>query len=179
MQKENKIMRTIAVAAFASASLLAAAVPAAAQDAAPFTGARIGATLGYDKVMGEDGLTYGGAFGYDVAVAPRITLGAEGTFEDSTTKDAGIRASRDVAISARAGYVLTPQLLGFAKVGYDTTRVEVAGAGHSNFEGVRFGGGLEYAVTPRTYVSAEYRRTEYEGNLGGRDAGVVGFGIRF
>jgi outer membrane immunogenic protein len=178
MQKEYKIMRTIAVAAFASASLLAAAVPAAAQDAAPFTGARIGATLGYDKVQGEDGLTYGGAFGYDVAVAPRITLGAEGTFEDSTTKGAGIRASRDVAISARAGYVLTPQLLGFAKVGYDTTRFELGG-GHDNFEGVRFGGGLEYAMTPRTYVSAEYRRTEYEGNIGGRDAGVVGFGVRF
>jgi outer membrane immunogenic protein len=171
------IMRTIAVAAFASLSALAA-VPAVAQDAAPFTGARIGATLGYDKSQGRDGFAYGGAFGYDIAVAPKITLGAEGTFEDSTAKGAGIHASRDVAISARAGYVLTPQLLGFAKVGYDTARIETGGA-HTNLEGVRFGGGLEYAVTPRTYVSAEYRRTEYEDGFGGRDAGIVGVGFRF
>jgi outer membrane immunogenic protein len=172
------IMRTIALAALAAVSVVAITAPAAAQDASAFTGPRIGATLGYDKTQGRDGFTYGGAFGYDVAVAPRITLGAEGTFEDSTVKRGTLHASRDVAISARAGYALTPQILGFAKVGYDTTRFEL-GTGHTNVEGVRFGGGLEYAVTPRTYVSAEYRRTEYEGNFGGRDAGIVGFGIRF
>jgi outer membrane immunogenic protein len=175
-----KIMRKIALAALAAVSTVAVAAPALAQDATAFTGARLGATLGYDKVGHRDGLTYGGAFGYDVAVAPRITLGAEGTFEDSTTtRRGGIDASRDIAISARAGYVLTPQVLGFAKVGYTTTRFELPQGSHTNLEGVRFGGGLEYAVTPRTYVSAEYRRTEYEGGAPGRDAGIVGFGIRF
>ncbi|WP_294392446.1 outer membrane beta-barrel protein [uncultured Sphingomonas sp.] len=169
-------MRSIALAALAA---VAVAAPAAAQDGAPFTGARIGATLGYDKAQGRDGFTYGGAFGYDVAVTPNVVLGAEGTFEDTTTKFAGTHLSRDVAISARAGYVLTPQILGFAKVGYDTTRVEFQNGTHNNLEGVRYGGGVEYALTPRTYVSAEYRRTEYEGNFGGRDAGIVGFGVRF
>lgn len=168
-------MRNLLVAAAA----LAVAAPAFAQDAAPFTGARIGATLGYDKTHDQDGVEYGGAIGYDLALTPKITLGAETTLEDSTTKFAGIHASRDLAVSARAGYVLTPQILAFAKVGYDTTRVEFAGAGHTNLEGVRFGGGLEYAVTPKTYISAEYRRTEYENNFGGRDAGVVGVGFRF
>ncbi|PZU06881.1 outer membrane beta-barrel protein [Sphingomonas sp.] len=168
-------MRTILIAAAA----LAVAAPAFAQDAAPFTGARVGATLGYDKTHGQDGFAYGGAIGYDLAVTPKITLGAETTLEDSTTKFGGVHASRDLAISARAGYVLTPQILAFAKVGYDTTRVEVAGAGHTNLEGVRYGGGLEYAVTPHTYISAEYRRTEYEDSFGGRDAGIVGFGYRF
>jgi outer membrane immunogenic protein len=168
-------MRTILIAAAA----LAVATPAFAQDAAPFTGARVGATLGYDKTHGQDGLTYGGAIGYDLAVTPKITLGAETTLEDSRTKFAGIHASRDLAVSARAGYVLTPQILAFAKVGYDTTRIDVAGGGHTNLEGVRFGGGLEYAVTPHTYISAEYRRTEYEDNFGGRDAGIVGVGYRF
>lgn len=163
---------------FASAAL-AVAAPAFAQDAAPFTGARLGATVGYDKTHGSDGVSYGGAFGYDRAVTPNITLGAEATLEDSTTKYAGVHASRDAAISARIGYVLTPRILGFAKVGYDSTRIEIDGAGHTNLEGVRFGGGFEYAVTPKTYVSAEYRRTEYEDHFGGRDAGVVGIGYRF
>ncbi|HEY0315175.1 MAG TPA: outer membrane beta-barrel protein [Sphingomonas sp.] len=169
-------MRILLAAAVAA---VAVAAPAFAQDAAPFTGARLGVTLGYDKTHGRDGFTYGGAFGYDYAVTPKITLGAEATFEDSTTKGDGIHASRDVAISARAGYVLTPKLLAFAKVGYDTTRFEIAGEGHDNLEGVRYGGGLEYSVTPRTYISAEYRRTEYEDNFGGRDAGIVGVGFRF
>lgn len=163
----------------AAAAALAVAAPAFAQDAAPFTGARLGATLGYDKTHGRDGFTYGGAFGYDYAIQPKITIGAEATLEDSTTKFQGLHASRDVAISARAGYVLNPKVLAFAKVGYDTTRVELNGGGHTNLEGVRYGGGLEYSVTPRTYVSAEYRRTEYEDNFGGRDAGIVGVGFRF
>jgi outer membrane immunogenic protein len=168
-------MRTFLIAAAA----IAVAAPAFAQDAAPFTGARIGATVGYDKTHGQDGVTYGGAFGYDYAVTPRITLGAEATLEDSSTKFGGIHASRDAAISARIGYVLTPRVLGFAKVGYDTTRIEVNGGSHTNLEGVRFGGGLEYSVTPHTYLSAEYRRTEYEDHFGGRDAGIVGVGYRF
>ena len=56
--------------------------------------------------------------------------------------------------------------------------IEAAGA-HTSLEGVRYGGGLEYSVTPNTYISAEYQRTEYEDNFGGRDAGVVGIGFRF
>ncbi|QJU57288.1 porin family protein [Sphingomonas sp. AP4-R1] len=167
-------MRYLLVAAAA----MAVAAPAFAQDAAPFTGARIGATLGYDKTHGRDGFTYGGSFGYDYAIAPKITIGAEASLEDSTTKFGDVHASRDLAISGRVGYVLTPQILGFAKVGYDTTRIDVAGS-HTNLEGVRFGGGLEYAITPRYYISAEYRRTEYENNFGGRDAGIVGVGVRF
>jgi outer membrane immunogenic protein len=168
-------MRSFIIASAA----LAVAAPAFAQSAAPFTGARIGATVGYDKTHGSDGVTYGGSFGYDYGLTPRITLGAEATLEDSSTKFGGINVSRDAAISARLGYVLTPKILGFAKVGYDTTRFETNGAGHTNLEGVRFGGGLEYALTPKTYISAEYRRTEYENNFGGRDAGIAGFGFRF
>jgi outer membrane immunogenic protein len=153
------------------------AVPAFAQDAGPFIGARIGATLGWDRAL-HSGVTYGGAIGYDALVAPKITVGAEASFEDSTAKGNGFRASRDVAISGRVGYILTPNVLGFAKVGYDTTRDEF-GAQHTSFEGVRFGGGLEYAVTKHVYVSTEYRRTEYEANLGGRNAVIAGAGVRF
>ena len=173
-------MRRIAFAALMALPLAVAATPAAAQTAAPFTGARIGATLGYDHVNDKGGFTYGGAFGYDAAIAPKITLGGEATFEDSTGKGEydAVHASRDVAISGRIGYVLTPKILGFAKVGYDTTRFESAGA-HTNLEGVRYGGGLEYAVTPHTYVSAEYRRTDYEDGIGSRNAAIAGFGYRF
>lgn len=169
-------MKTVIFAAIAAAAAVSA--PAFAQDAAPFTGPRAGVLLGYDNIQGSDGFTYGISAGYDVAVAPRVTFGPEVSFSDSTAGDDGVEASRDIAASIRLGYAVTPRVLAFTKVGYASSRIEVGGA-HTSLEGVRFGGGLEYAVTPNTYVSAEYQRTEYEDNAGGRDAGVVGIGYRF
>lgn len=166
-------MKAIAIAAIAA--LTAIAAPAAAQD---FTGARVGATVGYDNVQGVEDVTYAGVVGYDAAVTPAVRIGAEATLGDSAVDAYGIKASRDVGVSLRAGYVLTPRVLAFGKVGYATTRVEAYGD-HTNFEGVRFGGGLELATTKNTYISAEYARTEYEDGLGGRDQALVGVGIRF
>ncbi|GAY19821.1 MULTISPECIES: outer membrane protein [Sphingobium] len=169
-------MKTVIFAALAAAAVSA---PAFAQDAAPFTGPRAGVTLGYDKVGGEEGFSYGVSTGYDLAVTPNITFGPEVSFGDSTVDEAGLDVSRDLAASVRLGYILTPRVLAFGKVGYATTRFEVAGLGSTNLEGVRYGGGVEFAVTGNTYISAEYQRTEYEDNAGGRDAGVVGIGFRF
>lgn len=166
-------MKTIVLATLAA--LASMATPALAQD---FTGARVGATVGYDNVQGVEDVAYNAVVGYDLAVAPKVTLGAEATLGDSTVSSAGVKASRDVAVSLRAGYALTPRILAFGKVGYATTRVEALGTS-ANFEGVRFGGGLEMAVAKNTYISAEYARTEYEAGIGGRDQALVGVGFRF
>ncbi|WP_188062011.1 porin family protein [Sphingobium sp. KCTC 72723] len=168
-------MKTVIFAAIAAACVSA---PAFAQDAAPFTGPRAGVTMGYDKFDGEEGFSYGVTAGYDLALAPRVTGGVEVSLGDSTVDGAGFDASRDLAASLRLGFVATPRVLAFGKVGYASSRVEALGTG-SAFEGVRFGGGLEFAATPNTYISAEYQRTEYEQNIGGRDAAVVGVGFRF
>ena len=109
---------------------------------------------------------------------PRITGGVEVSLGDTTVGDSGVEISRDLAASLRLGFVATPRVLAFGKVGYATTRIETLGVGAA-FEGVRFGGGLEFAATPNTYISAEYQRTEYEQNIGGRDAAMVGVGFRF
>ncbi|MEJ7928044.1 outer membrane beta-barrel protein [Sphingobium sp. AN641] len=168
-------MKTVIFAAIAAAAISA---PAIAQDAAPFTGPRAGVTMGYDKLFGEDGFSYGVTAGYDIAVTPNLTFGPEVSFGDSSIEDAGVDVSRDLAASVRLGYIVNPRFLGFAKVGYADTRFEFAGT-NLNFEGVRFGGGVEFAVTGNSYVSAEYQRTEYEDGVGGRDAAVVGVGFRF
>ena len=169
-------MKTVIFAAVAAAAAFSA--PAFAQEAAPFTGPRAGVTVGYDSFGDEEGVSYGVSAGYDIALTPSITFGPEVTLGDTTTDAAGTDLSRDLAASVRLGYVLTPQILAFGKVGYASTRIEVAGAGAA-FEGVRFGGGLEYAFSPSLYISAEYQRSEYEAGIGGRDAGVVGIGFRF
>lgn len=170
-------MKTVIFAAIAAATVVSA--PAFAQDAAPFTGPRAGITAGYDKFDGRDGFTYGVTAGYDLAVTPGVTFGPEVSFSDTTTSaGAGAEVSRDLAASVRLGYTLTPQVLAFGKVGYANTRIDL-GNGGASFEGVRYGGGLEYSVTPTTYISAEYQRSEYESNIGGRDVGLVGVGFRF
>lgn len=169
-------MKTVIFAAIAAATVVSA--PAFAQDAAPFTGPRAGVTLAYDKIGGEEGFGYGVTAGYDLALAPRITGGVEVSLGDSTVDDANLDVSRDLAASLRAGYVVNPRVLAFGKVGYASTRFETNGVGAA-LEGVRYGGGLEFAATPTTYISAEYQRTEYEQNIGGRDAAVVGIGFRF
>jgi outer membrane immunogenic protein len=163
---------------FAAAAAAAFSAPAFAQDAAPFTGPRAGVTVGYDSLENE-GVSYGVSAGYDVALTPSITFGPEVTLGDSSVDFAGTEVSRDLAASVRLGYILNPQVLAFGKVGYASTRIE---ASNSNagfaLEGVRFGGGLEYAFNGNAYISAEYQRTEYEDNLS-RDAGVVSIGFRF
>lgn len=172
-------MKTLVLAAAAALAAMVAA-PAMAQDArddSAFTGPRVGATVGYDNYMGAEDVAYGGAVGYDFAYRG-VVLGGEVSLEDSTVQGYGIHASRDLAASARVGYVVAPRTMLFGKVGYATTRVEAYGA-HTNLEGVRFGGGVEFAVTPKTYLSTEYRRTEYEGNFGGRDQVMAGVGFRF
>jgi outer membrane immunogenic protein len=168
-------MKTAIFAAIVAASV---SVPAFAQDAAPFTGPRAGVTMGYDKYQGHDGFSYGVNAGYDLPVAQNIVAGVDVGLADSTVDGQGVKASRDLAASLRLGYVVNPRVLAFTRVGYANSRYELGGL-HNTVEGVRYGGGLEFAVTPKTYISAEYARTEYEGNLGGRDAGTVGIGFRF
>ncbi len=163
---------------FAAAAAAAFSAPAFAQDAAPFTGPRAGVTVGYDSLGDEEGVSYGVTAGYDLPVGQNFTFGPEVSFGDSTVDAAGVDASRDLAASVRLGYVVNPQFLAFAKVGYADTRFELLGT-NVNYEGVRFGGGLEFALTNNAYISAEYQRTEYEDDFGGRDAAVVGIGFRF
>ena len=70
--------------------LAASAVPAAAQDSAPFSGLRVEGVVGYDAadVEGEnsDGVTYGAQVGYDVRSGNAV-FGVEGEASDSTVDE--------------------------------------------------------------------------------------------
>lgn len=164
---------------FAATAALAAAVatPAMAQD---FTGPRVGVVGGYDDVANRDGFTYGVVAGVDAPVAKGVVVGVEATLEDSTTSAAGLNASRELGVAVRAGVVVLPKVLAYGKVGYTNARFELAGSNAGvSLEGVRYGGGIEYAVTDRVYTTVEYRRTELEDGVGGRNGVLAGIGIRF
>ncbi|SEL63339.1 outer membrane immunogenic protein [Sphingomonas palmae] len=201
-------MRKLVLASVAIGTAVAA-LPAAAQTNAPFTGARIEALGGYDNLQdggdgsseGRDGFVYGVGLGYDVQ-AGGVVLGAEGEITDSTTRarsynaiTAGdrfsINAGRDLYLGGRVGYVISPRAMIYAKGGYTNARVESrydAGTttfrDHTNLDGFRVGAGLEYNITPTAYVKGEYRYSHY-GDVDGYDIDadrhqlMGGVGIRF
>ncbi|MDP3677099.1 MAG: outer membrane beta-barrel protein [Novosphingobium sp.] len=146
-------MKKLIMILASGSALVAAASPAMAQDAAStFTGARVGAILGYDATKAGssvdndttdsddqsiDGLVYGGEVGYDFAVSPNFVLGAEAEYTESTAKtgfDRGdfegfgignVKAGRDLYAGVRAGFRAAPSTLVYAKAGYTNARFDV------------------------------------------------------
>ena len=144
----NKFVTLLA----SGSALVAVASPAMAQNADPFTGARVGAIVGYDKTKAGstvdndttksddqsiDGLLYGAEVGYDVAVSPSFVVGAEAEYTESTAKtgfDRGdfegfgignVKAGRDMYAGVRAGFRASPNTLVYAKAGYTNARFDV------------------------------------------------------
>ena len=185
------------------AGTAAAAGPAPAQDAAPFSGARVEGVVGYDTTDVEDesssGVTYGAQLGYDVQSGGAV-FGAEAEATESTIDEcvadvdlAGdelcAEAGRDLYAGGRIGAAVGSNLLVYAKGGYTNARVrldyEDGTAGTAldfsdgrNLDGVRVGGGLEIAVGPNSYAKTEYRYSNYEDGFD-RHQVVAGFGLRF
>ena len=172
----------------------AAATPAFAQDVNPtFTGPRVEGTIGYDHVgagssvsnnngqddQSIDGLLYGGGIGYDIATSGGIVLGAEAEITGSTAKSqrrdytsnfgfGRVKQGRDLYVVARAGVLVSPTTMVYAKGGYTNARLNVL-AGDTqqttdtdfNLDGWRAGAGVEHAVGEHSYIKAEYRYSNY------------------
>ncbi|WP_420606413.1 outer membrane protein [Novosphingopyxis sp.] len=183
----------------------AIAVPAMAQSAAtdgPFTGPRVELTTGYDSLTAGsdvdsnndnndqsiDGLLYGAGVGYDFNVGGAV-LGVEGEYTDSTAKveiDNGdvenfgfgrVDAGRDLYVGVRAGVLVGPQTLIYAKGGYTNARLNLLARNgedelRANYEldGFRIGAGAERAFTDKVFGKLEYRYSNYSSaNFGADD----------
>lgn len=189
-------MRKYVLAALLAAT---AATPALAQEAAPFTGLRVEGIVGYDKADTDagnsDGVTYGGAVGYDIQAGGAV-LGIEAEASDSTVDECSTSGNfetcsqigRDLYVGGRVGTVIGSNTLLYGKAGYvngraqtqieDTTGVTQKVEIGDNLDGVRVGAGLEHAIGPNSFVKAEYRYSNYEAGLE-KHQGVVGLGFRF
>ena len=154
--------KLIAIAALATAAL---STPAMASE---FAGPRLEVTAGADEVRnGVDAtdIAYGAALGYDLQFG-KVVVGAEATA-------ANVFDRADFGGAARIGYTLNKNVLAYGRVGY--TNLDL---GARSADGVTVGGGLEVKLIGSTFAKAEYRYTDFDGNLG-RHGGLVGFGLRF
>ncbi|WP_408587016.1 outer membrane protein [Novosphingobium sp.] len=192
-------MKNIATALVLAASAIAA--PAMAQDVSAPSGPRAEAIVGYDRISldlgdyglgtySKDGVAYGLAVGYDIPTAGSVSFGVDAEVTGSSTKvvfDDGtdrleVKAGRDLYVGARVTAAVNPRLNLYAKVGYTNARISAEyngeGLGGENGDGVRFGVGGQLAIMQRSYLSLEYRYSNYEGGFS-RNQVLAGLGVRF
>lgn len=168
-----------------AATLAGWSAQASAQD---FNGPSVGVQAGWNStdvrlpqegndVSGVDQSTdafVGGAFlAYDYEVMPRVVIGAQAEFNlaasddfevvgDSTTLQFDPRYAFD--LTARAGYLVTPETLIYVRGGYSNARVRTKIATDGKFtsssenrDGWMIGGGAERMITDHVSARLEYR----------------------
>jgi outer membrane immunogenic protein len=173
-------------------STAALAAPAMAQDTdKTFSGAHVEAIGGWDRVQGQErhdnGALYGANAGYDLQRGNAV-FGIEGEVSDSTQKKrlgaVTEKASRDLYVGGRAGYVVGGNNLLYVKAGYTNARFKVDGTAtgvtlaDGNLDGVRVGAGIEHQLSNRAFVKTEYRYSNYEQGVS-RNQLLAGIGLRF
>lgn len=199
-------------AILAAIALAATATPAFAQDAQPFEGPFIGASAGWNRAeaagrteggqpldgeVARDSVVIGAFAGYDHKVLDRVVLGAEASFsialdDSSAGRSAGNQITLDERYSfdltGRAGYLVTDDVLIYARGGYANSRVrtEIEQAGSiatrsDNRDGWLVGGGAEYAISPNIRARVEYRYSDFgsDGRNSERHQTLVGISYKF
>lgn len=186
-------MRKLFFLALAGAIL--AGTPARAE------GPRVEVRAGWDRLdfdLGNldrrsEGVTYGGAIGFDKDLAGGLFAGVEGTVDFSSAELVASAASgtayaprRDFGLSFRVGTTIGANAKVFGKIGYanalfrdQTLLPDGTHSGKSIYrDGIRLGLGTEVPITQRTYLKAEYDYTNYSGGVQ-RNQVLTGFGVRF
>ncbi len=194
-------MRNLAISMLAAGAALAA--PASAQDNRPaWQGFHVEGLAGLDHTIHQHGggFVYGIGGGYDLQTG-RVVLGIDAEATDSTYRGcttAVIVATdrlcaspeRELSIGLRAGVIVSPNLLLYAKGGYTNARFHVdyddgtpARTNDFNFsqnlDGLRVAGGAEFRVGRNAFIGIEGRYSQYEHGGGDRGQAVAAFGFRF
>jgi len=191
------------VAAFALASASFVAVPAFA---APFQGPYVGIeagvdhdhagrTRGIDAHRGQTAFSGGAIAGYDYKLTPRVVVGAEASADfgvhdaiagTSAGDPASIDPQRQINVTARAGYLVTPKTLVYARAGVSDVRVHntigqqaEAISRTNDLIGWTVGGGGERALTSNVSARIEYRYTELGQSHGRFDRQQVLLGLAY
>lgn len=203
-------MRSVILVAVAALGFTASA--AQAQDTASttssngtsFRGIRLEANAGGDRFQSQgvhnDKFGYGGTIGFDGQIGERIVIGAEGSYwrandwsENCTGAGGGTvchKSFDEYGAAVRAGVLVTPQLLVFAKGGYvnneQRKRLTTPTGGyynHFNTDGYQVGGGVEYSLTGEqtrmpVYANVQYVYSQYSDHTA-RQRVMAGIGLRF
>ena len=143
----------------------------------------------------SDGLSYAAFAAYDHQFESFV-LGVEAGFApNGRTLNAALPGGSieldskwSADLSVRAGFTVTPRLLVYGRLGYGINRTRISGfvngqtgpveSDSATSDGFIFGGGVEYALTDKASVRAEYRRREFDGSLSSNQV-LAGVAFRF
>lgn len=190
-------MKLIHVLAAAAATFVA--TPSLA---APVSGARVEAIVGWDNNsvdldafgfddLDRDGFLYGLRAGYDFGLSDTVSIGVDAEITDSTADVdvvdgndfAEVSIGRDLYAGARLTGAVAQNVNLYGMVGYTNARVSAgARVGNATFDdaanadGIRAGIGAQYYVASNVFLGLEYRYSNYEGGFSRNQvAGSVGF----
>jgi outer membrane immunogenic protein len=167
----------------AGAALLTGTALALPAHAEVFNGLHIGAEAGVDKdavsvngsgvhVNGKSSFGYGLIVGLDFKVLPRVVVGAEGdvslnsndfNFSNGVTVFDG-KAKRTFGVTGRAGFLLTDRVLVYGRAGYENAAFRFSDSlstSKQNFDGFKYGGGIELGLLANLGIRLEYTHTNY------------------
>ncbi|MDP3907562.1 outer membrane protein [Novosphingobium sp.] len=182
-------MKVVAIPAFALVAALALPGLAHAQSQ-PFDGPSVGVQGGWsqDKLenpetdlgvlaidTSKDKATFGGFVGYDKSIG-NFVIGTEAGFSIGTSDTVSGGPAHAVAtidpkwsldLTARAGYLVTPKTLMYARGGYTNARLDTslttpAGmtSASENRDGWLVGAGVERSIMPNVSARLEYRYSD-------------------
>ncbi len=215
----RKITITLAATALAvalgSQAASAQDAPAPADTAAPtptsmqtaFRGIHIEGDIGGDRFQSQGQhntkFGYGATAGFDGQIGEKIVVGPEVSYwrpgDGTENCSAGViggtvchKSFYEIDATVRAGYLVTPQMLVFARGGYanNTQRKFFdAPAGETSYynrvhsDGYLVGGGVEYSLTQLStplpvYISAQYDYSNFDDHTA-RQRALLGIGVRF
>jgi outer membrane immunogenic protein len=193
--------KTLLLAASAAAFTMLA-TPASA---APVSGARIEALVGYDSLsasleddgidadLDQNGIVFGIGAGYDFPVGATTSVGIDLEATVSTanaefsegTDSADLDAGRDLYAGVRLTTAVSDSVNLFFGAGYTNQRISATvtngfdiESDSANAEGVRGRAGLQFSLGTSAYATVEYRYSNYEADLS-RHQAVGGIGFRF
>ena len=163
-----------------------AAVAAAAVSAPAFAqGAYVGVGVTHENTSTSadlEGVGFSGVggtilAGYSLPLSGNVFAGVEANFDLSSAKLGdkvdGLEADHAFGISARLGTNLNDKTSLFGRVGYQRGRLSFTADSvkeSESFDGVRFGAGVQTAVSEKVSLRAEYGRTHYYLNDADRKA---------
>lgn len=114
-----------------------------------------GLYAGFGKQVEQFYVGLEGGFYLNRNASPTATFG---------TTTAGLKSKNTLDLSARAGFVVDQALI-YGLTGYTSTNYETTGliANESKrLGGLRYGGGIEYALTPQMSIRGEYTHANYK-----------------
>lgn len=200
-------MKTLNLAAAAFAAGILAASPALAEPfQGPFVGIQAGAnrdsagTIATDRgraAVDDHRVSFTGGIyaGYDYKLTPRVVVGAEvgGNLTTGDTLDGGapgqpvsIDPKRQIDLTARVGYLVTPKQLVYVRGGYTNVRVErsigqtaALSTSSTNLDGWTLGAGTERYLLDNVSARVEYRYSDLSQGHGRYDRQQALFGVSY